>query len=65
MLIVPLLFISLSLLSSAYLLSYKAEYLRYALRRYDVFIHERYHKKSCDNLHVLYLSYDPHYLSNC
>lgn len=65
MLLIPLLIISLSMLSSAYILSYKVDQFRYALSRYEQFLHNRYYEKSCKNLDDLYRSYDPRYLRNC
>ncbi len=39
--------------------------LSYSISRYESFVDAQFKKKSCQNLKVLYISYDPNFLINC
>jgi hypothetical protein len=65
MILMPLVFISVSTFSAVYLMMYKVDHFAHALQRHEAFLQEYYEKKGCSNLANLYSSYDPSYLINC
>lgn len=64
-LLVPLLCISLTVFSSAYILLYKVSSFEYALAHKEYTIKREFEKISCKNLTNLYKSYNPFFLSIC